>query len=113
MRNKTLTALIAIGFVSIVSSRAQAQTTAGALQLGLGTNFVTYSSENITQHRPQGGGATLDVKQIDRDTNWGLANRNGVTLEGGYGITDILVLGGLLGGGIYTACFKRAYEAGE
>ena len=96
MRNKTLTALIAIGFVSIVSGHAQAQTTAGALQLGLGTNFVTYSSENITEHQPQPNGTTLDYKQVERNTNWGLANNNGVTLEGGYGITDILVLGGLL-----------------
>ncbi len=98
MRKKTLTALMAIGIASIVSSRAQAQTTAGALQLGVGTNFLTYSSANITQHNtPIDNAGTLgDLKTIERNTTWGLSNRNGVSLEGGYGITDSLVLGGIL-----------------
>jgi hypothetical protein len=96
MRNKTLTALIAIGFVSIVSSRAQAQTTAGALQLGLGTNLLTYSSDTISEHQVLNNGTTIEYKGIEQNTTWGLANRNGIYLDAGYGITDMLVLGGML-----------------
>ena len=96
MRNKTLTALSIIGFASVVSAQAQAQNIEHSLQLGLGTNFLTYDSGTITQSVPQGDGTTVEYKTIDQTTTWGLSSRNPISLEGGYGITDSLVIGGIL-----------------
>ncbi len=96
MRKTTLVTLTAVGVVSMFSISAKAQTVAGALQLGLGTSFVNYSSSNITEHRPLAGGATEDYKISPATTTWGFADRNGATLEAGYGLNDMFVLGGLL-----------------
>lgn len=95
MRKSTLVTLTAVGALSLFSMSAKAQTVAGALQLGLGTNFVDYSSYPITAHVPVGAG-TQDYKISPGTTTWGFAQRNGVTLEAGYGLTDMFVLGGLL-----------------
>lgn len=95
MRNKTLTALSIIGFAAVISAQAKAQNIEHALQLGLGTNFLAYESATITLSQPQAGG-TLETKYVDHTTTWGLSSRNPISLEAGYGITDSLVIGGLL-----------------
>ena len=104
MRNTTLVTLTAIGFVSIVSSQAKAQTVANALQIGLGTDFVSYS--NYTQRvttppiaapgAPPPAGATVDYKNDIHQTRWGVSDHSNVNLEIGYGLNDNWVIGGLL-----------------
>jgi len=93
---KTLTALSIIGFASVVSAQAQAQNIEHSLQLGLGTNFLSYDSGTITVHQTQPDGSTLETKFVDQTTTWGLSSRNPISLEGGYGITGSLVIGGIL-----------------
>jgi opacity protein-like surface antigen len=109
MRNTTLTALSVIGFASIVTTQAKAQNIEHALQLGLGTNFLAYSNTTLTQDQPAdlnnpNNGRTVEYKTVNRTTEWGLSNRSGINLEVGYGITDSLVLGGMLqlGGWVNT-----------
>jgi len=96
MRKKTLTVLSIIGLASVVSAQAKAQNIEHSLQLGLGTNFLTYDSGTITESQPQANGSTLETKSVDQTTTWGLSSRNPINLEGGYGITDSLVIGGIL-----------------
>ena len=96
MRNKSLAAVMTVGFISIVSVQARAQAIGNALQVGLGTNFVSYQSDTYTDHMLQANGTTVDYKPNVHNTTWGFTGRNNLVLEGGYGITDSLVLGGLL-----------------
>ena len=114
MRNTTLVTLAAIGFISIVPCHAKAQTVANALQIGLGTGFVNYSSSTLTEHRPLVTGGTNDYKLDTTNTTWGFANRNGVFLEVGYGLNDMFVLGGLLqlGGTSQTVTTPAGAPAG-
>ncbi|HMA93046.1 MAG TPA: outer membrane beta-barrel protein, partial [Polyangiaceae bacterium] len=92
MQSRTIGILCSFAFVSLHSMTAHAQKTEGALQLALGTDFLTYSKASTTVDVPGGGERKLKTKSF----NWGFASRNGVNLEGGYGLTDSLVLGGLL-----------------
>jgi len=113
MRKTTVAMLTAVGLVSMFATGAKAQTVAGALQLGVGTGLVNYSSPKYTAHEPAGAG-TVDY-EIDRPvTTWGFASRNGVMLEGGYGLNDMLVLGGIiqLGGWSFTEERPVATAAG-
>lgn len=95
MRNHTLTAVTILGFATAFSTHANAQNIQHALQLGLGTNFVTYTSEKITQRGLLDGGAR-DRELEDSTTVWGFGSRNAIAFEAGYGLTDSLVLGGIL-----------------
>ena len=92
MQSRTIGILCSFAFISLHSVTALAQKTEGALQLGLGTDFLTYTSASTTVEVPGGAESTLKTKSF----NWGFASRNGVNLEGGYGLTDSLVLGGFL-----------------
>lgn len=100
MRNTTLGTLTAIGFISIVSSHAEAQTVANALQIGLGTDFVSYS--NFTQRvtapppAPAAPVGTVDYKFNNHQTRWGVSDHSNLNLEIGYGLNDNFVIGGLL-----------------
>jgi hypothetical protein len=96
MRKTTLGTLAAVGLVSLISITAKAQTVAGALQLGLGTSIVRYSSTTYTQTIPTAGAGNVDHSADMTDTTWGVASRNGATLEVGYGLSDMFVLGGML-----------------
>ena len=62
----------------------------GALQLSLGTYFVRYTS----------GSRDFDNEMISDDSTsdllWGLSESSTVTLEGGYGLTERLLIGGVL-----------------
>jgi hypothetical protein len=58
---------------------------AGLIQLSLGTSFVQYMAHTYAYD----GGASEDVST----TNWGFAN-NPVLLEGGYGLTPNIIIGG-------------------
>lgn len=95
MNHKALGFLCTAGVISLLSRTTQAQTTAGALQLALGTDVVTYTHANGTAQLPAVmGGDTTDSYGT---TRWGFANRNGINIEGGYGLGDSLVLGGIIG----------------
>lgn len=92
MQSRTIGILGSFAFVSLHSMTAHAQKTEGALQLALGTDFLTYTSASTAVDVPGVGERTLKTKAF----NWGFASRNGVNLEGGYGLTESLVLGGFL-----------------
>lgn len=98
MRNTTLGTLTAIGFISIVSSHAKAQTVANALQIGLGTDIVSYSNytERVTGPAPGAPVGMFDYKRDLHQTRWGLSDRSNVNLEIGYGLNENFVIGGLL-----------------
>lgn len=93
MQHKTLGLFCTVAALSLVSGKAQAQISEGALQLGVGTNLLTYTSSSVTDSLADGTKLTSDTGAW----RWGLAERSGVLFEGGYGIGDSLVLGGLLG----------------
>lgn len=80
------------------SLSAQAQETEGALQLGLGTSVFSYSSASL-EAEAQGVTQDLDIST----TRWGLSDTQ-ATLELGYGLSDMIVLGGFaqLGGASTT-----------
>ena len=100
MRNTTLATLTAIGLASVISSHAKAQTVANSLQIGLGTDFVSYSAytQRVTAPplapAPQVG--TVDYKWDLHETRWGVSDHSNLNLEIGYGINDMLIIGGLL-----------------
>lgn len=62
---------------------------AGLVQVSLGTYFVRYTS--ASQSFENNGG---DFSRSD--LNWGFSSSSPVFLEGGYGITDELLVGGVL-----------------
>lgn len=95
MRKTTVATLSAIGLVSLCAGNAHAQAVAGALQLGLGTGLISYTSPTFTHQVPFQGG-TAEYKLGTPTTTWGFASRNGVTLEAGYGLDDMFVIGGLM-----------------
>jgi hypothetical protein len=92
MNHKALGFLCSAAVLSLLSGTAQAQTTAGALQLALGTDIVTYTNASATVQYPTG-----DATTKYGTTRWSFADRSGVNLEGGYGLGDSLVLGGIIG----------------
>ncbi len=94
MNHKALGFLYSVGVISLLSGTAQAQTTAGALQLALGTDVVTYTNASGTVQYADVRG---DVTTANKTTRWGFANLSGVNIEGGYGLGDSLVLGGIVG----------------
>jgi hypothetical protein len=95
MNHKTLGFLCSAAVFSLLSGAAQAQTTAGALQLALGTDVVTYTNASATVQYPVTDGGDVTTKY--GTTRWGFADRSGVNFEGGYGLGDSLVLGGIIG----------------
>lgn len=96
MRKTTIATLTAAGLVSLFATNARAQAVANALQLGLGTGFITYSNPTYTEHNHPVLGGVHDETISTPTTVWGLNSRSGITLEGGYGINDMFVIGGLL-----------------
>jgi hypothetical protein len=62
---------------------------AGALQLNLGTYLVRYRSSSIDVDNNGGEFSQSSLK-------WGIGDEAPVTLEIGYGLTDNIVIGGLL-----------------
>lgn len=100
MRKTTLVTLTAIGLISIVSNRASAQTVANSLQIGLGTDLVSYSNYTMSVTAPPpppaAAGATMDYKFDLHQTRWGVSDHSNVNLDIGYGINDMFVIGGML-----------------
>ena len=83
--------------VAASSATAHAQKTQGAVQLGLGTPVFSYSSS----------ATTLELNGVEEETEtsgiqWGI--RQEVMFELGYGVTDMIVVGGFveLGGSSQT-----------
>jgi hypothetical protein len=62
---------------------------AGALQLSLGTQFVRYRASSINFDNNAGKLSVSGLK-------WGFGDSSPILLEGGYGITDRLLIGGIL-----------------
>jgi hypothetical protein len=85
------TKLMIAGIVLSIASPAVAQTTQGALQIGLGTDFVSHSSWQGEWERPD---QRLDSER--KSTRWGIAQNNVIYVEGGYGVGDSMIVGGLL-----------------
>ena len=100
MRKTTLATLTAVGLISIVSSHASAQTVANHLQIGLGTDLVSYSTftQRVTAPPPPPAApvGTVDYKFDLHQTRWGISDRSNLNLEIGYGLNDMFVIGGLL-----------------
>lgn len=91
MHRRTLTQLSTLGLVASIGSTALAQTTQGALQIGLGTDFVSHTKYSGTWKLP---GENIDSER--KTTHWGFSTRQNVYIEGGYGIGDSIVVGGFL-----------------
>jgi len=88
------------GFVGF-GSGALAQSIEGAIQVGLGTSFLTYSSTTVDTSTAVAGVSQSEKTKV---TRWGISERNGVQLEGGYGLSNSLLLGGILAlGGTSTS----------
>jgi hypothetical protein len=83
--------LAAAGYPPGMYGPAEAPITSveGLLQLSLGTYFVRYTSTSLSLDNNAG-----DLSRSD--LNWGFSTTSPVFIEGGYGITDKLVIGGLL-----------------
>jgi hypothetical protein len=101
MRHTSLAILTAVGIVSVATSHANAQSVANALQIGLGTDFVSYSAytQRVTAPPPPPPAApvgTMDYKNDIHQTRWGVSDHSNVNLEIGYGLNDSMVLGGML-----------------
>jgi hypothetical protein len=62
----------------------------GALQLSLGTYFMRYTSASTDYDN-----AGLSDESVS-ELLWGLSERSTVTLEGGYGVMERLLIGGVL-----------------
>jgi hypothetical protein len=96
MQQKTLGIFCSVGLVVLVSGMAQAQNSAGALQLALGTEVITYNSSNVTWDAyPVQAQGNYKINQSG--VHWGFNNHSSVNIEGGYGLGDSLVLGGFIG----------------
>ena len=80
--------LAAVGVA--LPATARAQTTDGALHLGLSTSVVEYTS---LSGEYEWGALQTDVEASN--TSWGF-RENGVMLDVGYGLTDSIVLGGFI-----------------
>jgi opacity protein-like surface antigen len=80
--------LAAAGYPGMYGAEPEITSVDGLLQLSLGTYFVRYTSSS------QSFDMAGDVSRTD--LNWGFSSSSPVFLEGGYGITDKLVIGGVL-----------------
>jgi outer membrane protein W len=84
-------ALAAAGLFTTTAARAQK--TEGAFQLGLSTSVLSYSTGTLeVESETLGLEADADIST----TSWGIGEDSPVTLELGYGVTDMLVIGGFL-----------------
>jgi hypothetical protein len=94
MRRIALVTVTALATPCLWGPPAGAQTTQGALQVGLGTGLVDYTSSTTDVELPAilGGTTALHGSSLD----WGVAQGNRIDLEGGYGLGESFVLGGLL-----------------
>lgn len=91
MQHRTIAVLSSLALASLYATSANAQSTDGALQLGLGTDVLTYTSGSQTWEFP-GGEQETETSSFA----WGFGQHNGINLEGGYGLGDSLVIGGFV-----------------
>jgi opacity protein-like surface antigen len=100
MRTTTLVTLTVTGFIVAVSSHVKAQAVANALQIGLGTDFVSYSNYTQRVTAPPGppppAVGMVDYKYDRHQTRWGVSDHSNLNVDIGYGLNDNFVLGGLL-----------------
>jgi hypothetical protein len=94
MRHNTLATATVLVTLCLSAAPAAAQTTQGALQLGVGTGLVDYTSSTTDVELPAALGGTTAMH--GSSVEWGVAQGNGLHLEGGYGLGESFVLGGLL-----------------
>jgi hypothetical protein len=103
MTIRRLAGLLALS-AALLPGAASAQDTEGAFQLGLGTSLFSYSSATLENDDT---GAEIDSSV----TMWGV--RQSVSAELGYGLSDMIVLGGMvvLGGASQTIELTGGDEA--
>lgn len=106
MHNKMIAVLGSLTMASLYATTATAQNTEGALQLGLGTDVFTYTSGSQKVDVPVVGEQKTETSSF----GWGFGRRNGITLEGGYGLGDSLVLGGFLALGGWSESAKLSRD---
>lgn len=95
--------------VSFCAGQASAQNVAGAVQLGLGTDIVSYSNNTLEVDAPTG-----DLETETSTTEWGITGESGVSFEVGYGASEAIVAGAfLLLGGSSTETEGELGEEGE
>jgi outer membrane protein W len=113
MRKTTVATLSAVGLISLFSMSVQAQTVAGALQLGLGTDFVSYSNytQRVTVPAVPAALGTVDQKYDLHQTRWGVSDRSNLNLEVGYGLNDEMIIGGMLVLGGWTGSVHSQQQA--
>jgi hypothetical protein len=92
--------------LSLAAAPAQAEE--GAFQVGLGAWVVSHESADTEIELPAPAG---DVEEDSSETRWGLGD-HATWLELGYGITDSLIIGGILSMG-NTAREVEDAEASE
>jgi hypothetical protein len=103
---KAFISFVTVGTLAITCN-AFAQNIEGAIQLGLGTSFLSYSKTSGTVEL---AGLKTDVGTSV--TRWGLSDEGGIQLEGGYGINNSMIVGGLfaLGGSSTTETAEGAND---
>jgi hypothetical protein len=77
---------LVLAFILALTTTAAAQDIEGRAQLGLTTPIIAYTSQTVTN----------DDNDVDADvtqTSWGI--RENVTLELGYGLSELIVLGAI------------------
>jgi hypothetical protein len=94
MRHNVLAIATALVTLCLWDTPARAQTTDGPLQLGVGTGLIDYTSSTIDVELADALGGTTALHGSSLE--WGVARGNRIDLEGGYGLGESLVLGGLL-----------------
>ena len=106
---KAFVSVVTLGTLAI-TCHAFAQNIDGATHLGLGTSFLSYSKSSGTVD------TALGETDIDSSsTRWGLSDEGGIQLEGGYGINNSMVVGGLfaLGGSSTTTTLEGSNSDDE
>lgn len=84
----SLLSIVCVG-ISCLASAASAQSTAGAFQIGLSTSVLSYETGTLEAERDP-----LELEADISTLEWGI--NSDVTLELGYGIGDMLVVGGFV-----------------
>lgn len=106
MQHRTIAVLGSLALASLYATSANAQSTDGALQLGLGTDVLTYTSGSQTLELPVVGEQETETSSFA----WGFGRHNGINLEGGYGLGDSLVIGGFMALGGLSESAKLAQD---
>jgi opacity protein-like surface antigen len=90
MLHKTFGVVSSLALASLTAVAAEAQTSEHALQLGFGTDIITYTNLSADIHQDQ------EWTNDRSTTRWGFSDRSSLNFEGGYGLGESFVLGGIV-----------------